>query len=50
MSNSSLISYTKISPNRTSPRKKPIRKITIHHMAGNLTVEQCGAVFAPTSR
>lgn len=50
MSNSSLISYTKISPNRTSPRKKPIRKITIHHMAGNLTVEQCGAVFTPTSR
>ncbi len=50
MSNSSLISYTKISPNRTSPRKKPIRKITIHHMAGNLSVEQCGAVFAPTSR
>ena len=50
MSNSSLISYTKISPNSTSPRKKPIRKITIHHMAGNLTVEQCGAVFAPTSR
>ena len=50
MSNSSLISYTKISPNRTSPRKKSIRKITIHHMAGNLTVEQCGAVFAPTSR
>lgn len=50
MSNSSLISYTKISPNRTSPRRQPIRKITIHHMAGNLTVEQCGAVFAPTSR
>ena len=50
MSNSSLISYTKISPNRTSPRKKPIRKITIHHMAGNLTVEQCGEVFSPTSR
>ena len=50
MSNSSLISYTKISPNRTSPRSQPIRKITIHHMAGNLTVEQCGAVFAPTSR
>lgn len=50
MSNSSLISYTKISPNRTSPRKITIRKITIHHMAGNLTVEQCGAVFAPTSR
>lgn len=50
MSNSSLISYTKISPNRTSPRRQPIRKITIHHMAGNLTVEQCGVVFAPTSR
>lgn len=24
--------------------------IVIHHMAGNLTVEQCGNVFAPSSR
>ena len=50
MSNSSLISYTKISPNSSNPRNKKISKITIHHMAGNLTIEQCGNVFAPTSR
>ena len=50
MSNSSLINYTKISPNRTSPRNHKIDRITIHHMAGNLTVEQCGNVFAPVSR
>lgn len=50
MSNSSLVNYTKISPNKTSPRKKKIDRITIHHMAGNLTVETCGNVFAPSSR
>lgn len=50
MSNSGLVDYIKISPNRTSPRRDAIRKITIHHMAGNLTVEGCGSVFAPTSR
>lgn len=50
MSNSNLVSYTKISPNRTSPRKDTIKKITIHHMAGNLSVESCGNVFAPASR
>ena len=50
MSNSILVSYTKISPNRTSPRQNTIKKITIHHMAGNLSVETCGNVFAPASR
>lgn len=50
MSNSKLISYTKLSPNCNKPRNHKIDTITIHHMAGNLTVEQCGAVFAPTSR
>lgn len=50
MSNSKLVNYTKISPNRTSPRKDTIKKITIHHMAGNLTVESCGNVFASSSR
>lgn len=49
MSNSSLVNYTKISPNK-STRNGKISKITIHHMAGNLTVERCGEVFAPTSR
>lgn len=50
MSNSSLVDYVKISPNSTNPRNSKIRKITIHHMAGNLSVETCGAVFSPTSR
>lgn len=45
MSNSKLVSYTKISPRRTSPRNDKIRKITVHHMAGNLSVETCGNVF-----
>ena len=50
MSNSKLIDYTKISPNSTNPRKDKIRKITIHHVAGNLTVEQIGNIFASKSR
>lgn len=50
MSNSSLVSYTRMSPNRTNPRNKKITKITIHHMAGNLSVEQCGEVFASPER
>lgn len=50
MSNSKLVNYTRLSPNCNKPRNHRIDKITIHHMAGNLTVEQCGAIFAPTSR
>lgn len=49
MSNSSLVGYTKISPNKTVSRKNKIKKITPHHCAGNLTVEQIGNVFASTS-
>lgn len=45
MSNSPLVNYTKISPHRNSPRNNTIKKITIHHMAGNLSVETCGNVF-----
>ena len=45
MSNSSLVTYTKISPMKTHPRSDTIRKITIHHMAGNLSVQECGEVF-----
>lgn len=48
--NSPLVVYTKISPNKTSPRNHAIDTITIHHMAGNLTIETCGNVFAPSSR
>lgn len=50
MSNSKLVSYTKLSPNCNKPRNRKIDKITIHHMAGNLSVEDCGAGFAKSSR
>ena len=50
MSNSALVNYTRISPNKTSPRNHKIDRITIHHMAGDLSVETCGSVFAPSSR
>lgn len=49
MSNSSLVSYTKLSPNCDHPRNHAIDKITIHHMAGNLSVETCGNLFAKPS-
>ena len=50
MSNSKLVNYTALSPNCNRPRNHAIDTITIHHMAGNLTVEQCGAIFASGSR
>lgn len=45
MSNSSLVSYTKISPHRRE-RKHKIDTVSVHCMAGNLSVESCGAVFS----
>ena len=50
MSNSPLVNYTRISPNSSSRNGTRITKITPHHMAGNLTVETCGNVFASSSR
>lgn len=50
MSNSPLVNYKKISPNSSNPRKDKIKKITIHHMAGNLSVETCGEEFAQSRR
>lgn len=50
MSNSSLVNVTRISPNRSAPRVYPITKITIHHMACNLSVEDCLAGFADPRR
>lgn len=41
MSNSKLASYTRLSPNCNKPRNHKIDKITIHHMAGNLTLDGC---------
>ncbi len=48
--NSSLVTYKKISPNRTSNRNHIIDTITIHCMAGNLSIETCGNIFSQKSR
>lgn len=48
--NSPLVSYTKISPNRTSPRNHEIDTITIHCVVGQCTVERLGDIFAPASK
>lgn len=48
--NSPLVVFTQISPNRNTPRNHPIDTITIHHMAGNLSIERCGALFASPKR
>lgn len=50
MSNSPLVSYTRISPNKTSPRNHKIDTITIHCVVGQLSVEALGAGFATTKR
>lgn len=50
MSDSALVSYTAISPNCNSPRKYPITKITIHHMAGNTMLKNFGAIVANPKR
>ena len=47
---SNLVSFVKLSPNCTKPRGKKIDTITIHHAAGNASVETLGNIFAPTSR
>lgn len=49
MSNSSLVSYTKISPNRNSPRNHAIDTITIHCFVGQVHVERMGESFASKS-
>lgn len=55
MSNSSLIQYTRISPNKTPNRymygkQHSISKITIHHMAGVMTLEGFGNIVANPAR
>lgn len=45
MSYSSLVSYTRISPHKYSPRDHAIDTITIHCMAGNLSLQTCGQIF-----
>jgi N-acetyl-anhydromuramyl-L-alanine amidase AmpD len=51
VSNSPLVSYTKLSPIHSGKRTHKIDTITIHCMAGNLSVESCGAMFSkPTAQ
>lgn len=46
MSNSSLVTYKYLVSNKSNGRGgKKIEKIFVHHMAGALTVKQCGNVF-----
>lgn len=47
---SSLVTYTNWSPNYTGYRSHDIDTISIHCMAGNATIETCGALFAKPSR
>lgn len=49
MSNSGLISYTRLSPNHGGKRTHKVDTISIHCMAGDMTVESAGAWFAQTS-
>lgn len=48
MSNSKLVVYTRLSPHCNKPRRDKIRKITIHHAAGNATLEGFGETFSGT--
>lgn len=50
MTNSSLVEFVKLSPNCTQPRNHVIDTITIHCMAGNLTIESCGNMFYSAER
>lgn len=50
LSNSALVCYTKLSPNYTRGRNHSIDTITIHCMAGNLTIERCADIFANKNR
>jgi len=45
MSNSKLVCYTKLSPYTYGKRNHAIDTISIHCMAGNLSVESCGQMF-----
>lgn len=48
--NSPLVDYTRISPNRTPNRTHSIDTITIHCVVGQCSVETLGAIFAPSTR
>ena len=50
MSNSKLISYTKLSPNNSGKRTHAIDRITPHCVVGQLSVESLGNIFQKTGK
>lgn len=48
--NSHLTSYVYLTPNANFPRESKIKKITIHHMGANLSLERLGESFAKKDR
>lgn len=50
MSNSSLVTYTRITKNKTSPRKSKIDMVIVHCIVGQMTAKQCCDYFATTDR
>lgn len=50
MGYSTLTNVAIMSPNHSGARHNSISKITIHHMAGNLSIETCGNVFLNPNR
>lgn len=50
MSNSGLVSYSRISPNRTSPRNHVIDTITIHCVVGQWTAKKIADYFSNPAR
>ena len=50
MSNSSLVDYVRISPNKDAPRNHSIDRVTIHCVVGQCSVETLGAIFARESK
>lgn len=50
MSNSSLVSYKRLSPNHSGRRTHSIDRITPHCVVGQCSIETLGNIFAPTSR
>jgi len=48
--NSPLVEYTKLSPNNSGQRQKPIDIITPHCVVGQCTIEALGNLFAQSSR
>lgn len=48
--NSPLIEYAYLSPNADFPRSGEIRKITIHHAAGIISLDELGKMFGNSDR